>query len=57
MSVVPQSEAESAAVEAMLGFENPGGAPDDDDDDPEQTLVAMGGGENGSATVVRKLLP
>ena len=55
-AAIPQSEAESAAVEAMLGFENPGGPADDDEDDPEQTLANMGGAENGSATVVRHAL-
>ena len=36
--------AESAAVEAMLGFDGGGHADDDDDDDAEGALVSMSGG-------------
>ena len=39
-----EDAAESAAVEAMLGFDGGGHADDDDDDDAEGALVSMSGG-------------
>jgi len=47
-----QTEAESAAVEAMISFDGAGDGgdgPDDDDDGAEAALVSMSAGENGGA--------
>ena len=53
MSGAPRDEAESAAVEAMLGFDGNVGPAEEDDDEAEQTLVSMAAaGENGAGTVV-----
>ena len=49
-----QTEAESAAVEAMISFDGAGDGgdgPDDDDDGAEAALVSMSAGENGGAVV------
>ena len=52
MSATGRNDAESAAVEAMLGFDGGGGGGEEEEEEgAEAALVSMASGENGTAVV------